>query len=112
MDLTGVAWRKSSYSSGNGGACVEFTILTDVIWRKSSYSGGNGGNCVEVASLTDVDWRKSSFSSGNGGNCVEIANLSRAVAVRDSKDPDGPALILTPAQWRGLTARIRAGRLT
>ena len=112
MDLTSVAWRKSSYSSGNGGNCVEFAVLTGVEWRKSSYSGGNGGTCVEIASLTDVDWRKSSFSSGNGGNCVEIANLSRAVAVRDSKDPDGPALILTPAQWRGLTARIRAGRLT
>jgi len=111
MDLTGVAWRKSSYSGGNGGACVEFAVLTGVAWRKSSYSGGNGGNCVEVASLADVDWRKSSFSSGNGGTCVEVADLSRAVAVRDSKDPDGPALVLTPAQWRGLTARIRAGSL-
>lgn len=85
--------------------------LTGVAWRKSSYSGGNGGNCVEFAILTGVEWRKSSYSSGNGGNCVEFADLSSAVAVRDSKDPEGPALILTPAQWRGLTARIRAGRL-
>lgn len=61
--------------------------------------------------LTGVAWRKSRYSSGNGGNCVEFADLSSAVAVRDSKDPEGPALILTPAQWRGLTARIRAGRL-
>ena len=110
MDLTGVDWRKSSYSSGNGGACVEFAILTDVEWRKSSYSGGNGGTCVEVANLT-AGWRKSSHSGGNGGNCVEFADLSSAVAVRDSKDPAGPALILTPAQWRDLTARVRAGRL-
>lgn len=109
MDLTSVAWRKSSYSSGNGGACVELAVLTGVEWRKSTYSGGNGGNCVEVAGLLDVDWRKSTYSSGNGGTCVEVADLSRAVAVRDSKDPEGPALILTPAQWRDLTARIRAG---
>lgn len=85
--------------------------LTGVAWRKSSYSGGNGGNCVEFAILTGVEWRKSSYSSGNGGACVEFADLSSAVAVRDSKDPEGSALILTPAQWRGLTARIRAGRL-
>ena len=111
MDLTGVAWRKSSYSGGNGGTCVEFAVLTGIQWRKSSYSSGNGGACVEVASLADVDWRKSTYSSGNGGTCVEVADLSRAVAVRDSKDPGGPALVLTPAQWRGLTARIRAGSL-
>ncbi len=111
MDLTGVAWRKSSYSGGNGGTCVEFALLTGVEWRKSSYSSGNGGACVEVADLTEVDWRKSSFSSGDGGNCVEFADLSRAVAVRDSKDPEGPALVFTPAQWRGLVARVRGGSL-
>ncbi|WP_159945544.1 MULTISPECIES: DUF397 domain-containing protein [unclassified Nocardiopsis] len=36
-------------------------------WRKSSYSGGSGGNCVEVS-----DWHKSSYST-NGGECVEVA---------------------------------------
>jgi hypothetical protein len=39
-------------------------------------------------------------STGNGGSCVEVArNLPGAVAVRDSKDPGGPALIFAPAQW-------------
>ena len=52
MDLTHAIWRKSSYSSGNGGACVEVAALNGVMWRKSSYSSGNGGNCVEVADLT------------------------------------------------------------
>ncbi|MEV0404289.1 DUF397 domain-containing protein [Actinoallomurus sp. NPDC050550] len=40
-------WRKSTRSSGNGGACVEVAT-----WRKSARSGGNGGNCVEVACVT------------------------------------------------------------
>ncbi|WP_460352072.1 DUF397 domain-containing protein [Actinoallomurus acanthiterrae] len=40
-------WRKSTRSSGNGGACVEVAT-----WRKSARSGGNGGNCVEVARAT------------------------------------------------------------
>jgi hypothetical protein len=83
MDLTGATWRKSSYSSGNGGACVEVAV----VWRKSSYSSANGGACVEVA-----------------------RNLPGAVAVRDSKDPDGPRLAVTPTAWRVFTRRVRDGR--
>jgi hypothetical protein len=78
--------------------------LTGAVWRKSSYSGTNGGNCVEVAEV----WRKSSYSGSNGGDCVEVAaTLPAAVAVRDSKDPDGPKLIFTPAAWAAFTATIR-----
>ncbi|MEO3826066.1 DUF397 domain-containing protein [Actinomadura sp. B10D3] len=44
-------------------------------------------------------WRKSSYSGSNGGDCVELADATGtaadAVAVRDSKDPDGPVLLLT-----------------
>lgn len=51
--------------------------------------------------LTGARWRKSSRSSGNGGACVEVAgNLPGLVAVRDSKDPTGPALTFAPAAWR------------
>jgi hypothetical protein len=51
--------------------------------------------------LSRADWRKSTFSSSNGGQCVEVAqNLPDVVAVRDSKDPDGPALIFTADEWR------------
>jgi hypothetical protein len=64
-------------------------------WFKSSYSGGNGGDCIEVA----VAWRKSSHSSGDGGECVEIAECPGTVHVRDSKDPEGPALAFTPDAW-------------
>lgn len=50
--------------------------------------------------LTAAVWRKSSRSNGNGGNnCVEVAFLDTAVAVRDSKNPSGPALIFNPAHW-------------
>ena len=55
-------------------------------------------------------WRKSSRSSGNGGQCVEVAtNLPGVVAVRDSKDPEGPKLIFTPAEWRTFIARLKSG---
>jgi hypothetical protein len=81
--------------------------LTGVSWRKSSYSGSNGGACIEVAEV----WRKSSYSASNGGNCVEVARtLPAAIAVRDSKDPDGPRLIFTPQDWAAFTAAIRTGR--
>jgi hypothetical protein len=55
-------------------------------------------------------WRKSSYSGSNGGDCVEVAaTLPDAIAVRDSKDPDGPKLIFTPAAWAAFTATIRTG---
>jgi hypothetical protein len=58
--------------------------------------------------LGRADWRKSTFSSSNGGNCVEVArNLPGVVAVRDSKDPDGPALVFTPADWEAFTAGLK-----
>jgi hypothetical protein len=60
--------------------------------------------------VSSAAWRKSSYSGGNGGNCVEVAgNLAGIVAVRDSKDPDGPALIFTPDEWRTFAAGVKAG---
>ncbi|WP_083733536.1 DUF397 domain-containing protein [Actinomadura sp. CNU-125] len=50
--------------------------------------------------LSGVSWRKSSHSGPNGGNCVELASLPDGVGVRDSKDPDGPVLLLAPAALR------------
>ena len=62
------------------------------------------------AHLAGALWRKSSYSGGSGGNCVEVAtNLPGLVAVRDSKNPSAPALLLTLAQWRSFTATLRAG---
>ncbi len=61
--------------------------------------------------LTRAEWRKSSYSGGNGGTCVEVArNLPNVVAVRDSKDPAGPPLVLPAADWQGFMASIKAGQ--
>lgn len=63
--------------------------------------------------LTSVRWRKSSYSGDNGGNCIEVAAVSGAdlsYLVRDSKDPDGPRLALSPAAWRAFTRRVRHGQ--
>lgn len=57
--------------------------------------------------LSAVHWRKSSLSSEQGGDCVEVAGVAPVVAVRDSKDPDGPKLILDAAAWSSLTRRVR-----
>jgi Domain of unknown function (DUF397) len=55
------------------------------------------------------EWKKSSLS-GSTGNCVEVArNRPGIVAVRDSKDPHGPKLIFTPAEWEAFTVGIREG---
>ncbi|MGX6740994.1 DUF397 domain-containing protein [Streptomyces xantholiticus] len=53
-------------------------------------------------------WRKSSYSGDTGGQCVEVADLAPHVAVRDSKNPDGPALTAHPRRLRGV--RRRGGR--
>jgi hypothetical protein len=56
--------------------------------------------------LSRAAWRKASASST--GNCVEVTvNLPGVVAVRDSKDPAGPALTFTPDAWRAFTSRLR-----
>jgi hypothetical protein len=58
---------------------------------------------------THTTWRKSSRSTGAGGNCVEVAFLEGAVAVRDSKDPDGPALVFTPHEWESFVGGAKHG---
>jgi hypothetical protein len=59
--------------------------------------------------LTSARWRKSRYSANNGGECVEVArDLPGAVVVRDSKDPGGPKLVVTPDAWRAFTASVKA----
>jgi hypothetical protein len=85
--------------------------LKAVTWRKSSYSGGSGGNCIEASdSLTSASWRKSTYSGGDGGDCIEVAaNLPDLIPVRDSKDPGGPALTFTPAAWSSFVTATARG---
>ncbi|KOG52109.1 toxin [Streptomyces virginiae] len=74
--------------------------LTDARWRKSSYSGTNGGECVECAPLGSAAWRTASYSGNTGGDCVEVAAQPCIVAVRDSKNPDGPVFTVAPEAFR------------
>ncbi|GAB3809971.1 DUF397 domain-containing protein [Micromonospora zhanjiangensis] len=56
--------------------------------------------------LSSAAWRKAT-RSGNT-DCVEVAdNLPRVVAVRDSKDPAGPALVFSPAGWRSFVDFVK-----
>ena len=60
--------------------------------------------------LDDAVWKKSSRSNGNGGNnCVEVAVLDTGVAVRDSKDQSGPALMFTSAEWTAFVNSAKDG---
>ena len=61
--------------------------------------------------LTQNVWRKSSRSNTRPDQCVELTTVGPAVAVRDSKDADGPKLSFTARQWDTFTARIKSGGL-
>jgi hypothetical protein len=57
-------------------------------------------------------WRKSSYSD-NGGNCVEVAtDLPHIVAVRDSKNPSGPALSFGSEEWSAFAAGVKRGEFS
>src|SRR5437773_610481 len=58
----------------------------------------------------NLQWRKAAYSSGNGGNCIEVATADRTVAVRDSKDPDGPRLAFEARAWQAFAAKVKGKR--
>ncbi|WP_424531787.1 DUF397 domain-containing protein [Sphaerisporangium viridialbum] len=61
--------------------------------------------------LRHAQWRKSTFSADTG-NCVEVAsNLPGIFAVRDSKNPTGPALVVEPGAWLAFVRGVKAGAL-
>ncbi|WP_405895236.1 DUF397 domain-containing protein [Streptomyces sp. NBC_00104] len=77
--------------------------IEQLSWFKSSYSDGEGGQCLEAA----YTWRKSSHSSGEGGQCVEISPCPHTIHIRDSKNPRGPRLTLSPTAWSAFLSDCR-----
>lgn len=63
--------------------------------------------------LTSAPWCKSSYSGSDGGNCIEAAPgfIADVVPVRDSKDPQGPALLFTTAAFAAFVAAVKSGDL-
>ncbi|WP_431784948.1 DUF397 domain-containing protein [Streptomyces chumphonensis] len=57
-----------------------------------------------------VTWHKSSYSSSNGGECLEVgAGVPGVIPVRDSKTPNGPVLVFTPADWSAFVNGVTSG---
>ncbi|MGI5455966.1 DUF397 domain-containing protein [Streptomyces sp. CA-249302] len=76
--------------------------LSGVTWRKSSYSNPDGGQCLEVSDglLATALWRKSSYSNPDGGECLEVSDhLPALVPVRDSKDTARTPLVFSASAW-------------
>lgn len=84
-------WHRAPCNAGN---CLEARFST------SSYSQSNG-HCLEAR------FRKSAHSAS--GNCAEVALRHGTVDVRDSQDPDGPVLSLSPQDWQVFITGIKAG---
>jgi hypothetical protein len=59
--------------------------------------------------LVGAAWRKSTRSGDNGGSCVEVTGFAASVAVRDSKDPSGPAVLFDHRSWSAFIDGVSAG---
>lgn len=67
-------------------------------------------NGMPAAELRGAKWQKSFFSGNYNNNCVEMAGLpSGEIAVRNSRDPNGPALIYTRAEVEALVRGVMHG---
>lgn len=63
---------------------------------------------IRDATPLDVNWTKSSYSAAQG-DCVETASLDAQCAVRDSKNPDGPALLFGRDGFQAFLAAVKQG---
>ena len=59
--------------------------------------------------LSRAQWFKSARSGPNSDNCVEVAFVDQAIAVRDSKHPQGPVLLFTQAEWDAFVGGAKDG---
>ncbi|CAL9291591.1 MULTISPECIES: DUF397 domain-containing protein [unclassified Streptomyces] len=70
----------------------------------------NDHTIPDASSLTG--WRKSSYSGNEGGSCVEVLdNHPSGIPVRDSKTPQGPALLFAAGPWSSFITSLRDGDL-
>jgi Domain of unknown function (DUF397) len=60
------------------------------------------------AERAGLAWLKAQASNHNGA-CVEIAEVPGKIAMRDSKDPSGPVLVYTPAEFKAFLGGVRKG---
>ncbi|MEV0301000.1 DUF397 domain-containing protein [Streptomyces prasinus] len=58
---------------------------------------------------TAPEWIKSSYSTPDGPDCVEVTTDPDRVLVRDSKNPHGPRLALTPTTWAAFLPHASKG---
>ncbi|MYT35552.1 DUF397 domain-containing protein [Streptomyces sp. SID8356] len=62
--------------------------------------------------LSPAPWRKSSYSGSESGSCLEVQDHHPAtVPVRDSKNPDGPTLLIAAPGWSAFVTAVRDGSL-
>ncbi|WP_103534553.1 DUF397 domain-containing protein [Streptomyces sp. SM11] len=60
------------------------------------------------ADLNSATWRKSSYSNSDGGQCIEVSDgFPGVVPVRDSKQPEGPALVFGASAWSAFVSDVR-----
>lgn len=71
----------------------------------------NARDSVSAAERQRASWVKSTYSGPTGGNCVEVASLRGGIAVRDSRNPSGTALMFGPAQWDAFVSGAKGGTL-
>lgn len=57
--------------------------------------------------IENLEWRKATASGNNG--CIEVSPLRDGVALRDSKDPDGPMLTYTHHEWSAFLDGAKKG---
>ncbi|MFE7317354.1 DUF397 domain-containing protein [Streptomyces sp. NPDC057555] len=72
-----------------------------------------GKAVMSASDLEEATWFKSSYSGSGQAQCVEAADLTRttcaAVAIRDSKDPQGPALVFPVNGWSSFVTAVKVG---
>ncbi|MFF8618232.1 DUF397 domain-containing protein [Streptomyces sp. NPDC015350] len=76
----------------------------------------NGRHVLTALELEEAVWKKSSHSGGSEGQCVEVADLTGVLltdtrGVRDSKNPNGPALLFPESSFADFVAGVKAGEL-